>query len=251
MERLKANWQTAQQRITTPSPKEIAAMTKAVAYLRRSGALETDSFPRQKETIQRYADSHDVEILEWFEDGHVRGVTEFKDRKGLASCMARCEVNGVRLVLVEISDRLARDTVVFELIIREFQRLKVQVVSASGGLDLTAGTDQNPTAKLVRQILAAVAEFDRSIIVLKLRAARERQRASGERCEGRKPYGSKPGESGVLDTILTMYGGGWSADEIARGLNRNKLATRYGKPWHPSTIAKILSRQTPITKSEL
>lgn len=226
-------------------------MTKAVAYLRRSGALETDSFPRQRETIQRYADTHDIEILEWFEDGHVRGVTEFKDRKGLASCMARCEVNGVRLVLVEISDRLARDTVVFELIIREFQRLKVQVVSASGGLDLTAGTDQNPTAKLVRQILAAVAEFDRSIIVLKLRAARERQRASGERCEGRKPYGSLPQEVAAFAMIVEWGATHHSAQFIARTLNEMGYKTRYDKPWHPSTVAKILSRQTPGTKSEL
>jgi DNA invertase Pin-like site-specific DNA recombinase len=218
-------------------------MTKAVAYLRRSGALESDSFPRQRETIQHYADANDIEILEWFEDGHVRGVTEFKDRQGLASCMARCETNGVRLVLVEISDRLARDTVVFELIIREFQRLKVQVISASGGLDLTAGTDQNPTAKLVRQILACVAEFDRSVIVLKLRAARERQRANGQRCEGRKPYGIKVGEAEILTTILNMKAGGYSAEEIARGLNCNEIKTRYGKPWSAGTISKILSRQ--------
>lgn len=226
-------------------------MTKALAYLRRSGALETDSFPRQKESIQKYADSHEIEIIEWFEDGHVRGVTEFKDRKGLASCMARCETNGVRLVLVEISDRLARDTVVFELIIREFQRLKVQVVSASGGLDLTAGTDQNPTAKLVRQILAAVAEFDRSIIVLKLRAARERQRANGERCEGRKPYGEKEGERPILDLIWHLRRQGFTASRITKELNERGSVSRYGDRWHPNTISKILSRQTPTTKSEL
>jgi DNA invertase Pin-like site-specific DNA recombinase len=43
--------------------------------------------------------------------------------------------------------------------------------------------DDGPTAKLVRQVLGAVAEFDKPMTVAKLRGARERKRKTGRpRC---------------------------------------------------------------------
>jgi hypothetical protein len=48
-------------------------------------------------------------------------------------------------------------------------------------------TDPSPTAELVRQILGAVSQFEKGGLVAKLRHARERQRATNGRCEGRKP----------------------------------------------------------------
>ena len=39
-------------------------------------------------------------------------------------------------------------------------------------------------------MMGAVAQYEKSQIVLKLRGARMRKRAKKGRCEGRKPYGS-------------------------------------------------------------
>ncbi len=219
-------------------------VVKAFSYLRVSGLgqVDRDGFTRQRETIQKYADSNDIEIIEEFRDEGVPGKTEMADRPGLALLLSRLETNGVRLVIVEISDRLARDTVVNELIVREFQKLGVKVISASGGVDLTAGDDQNPTAKLIRQILAAVAEFDRCIIILKTKAARDRVRAKNGKCEGRWAYGKKPGEEFVLATILQLAHNGHFAEYIARYLNDQGAKTRYGKTWNSGTIWKIIAR---------
>lgn len=219
---------------------------KAVSYMRCSsiGAVEGDTWPRQRLAIQKYADANQIEIVEEFRDEGVSGKTELQNRSGLANCLARLEANGIRLVLIESADRLARDSLVAEIIIREFQKVDCRVVATSGGVDLTAGDDSNPTAKLVRQILAAIAEFDRCVIVNKLRAARERQRASGQRCEGRLPFGSKPGEDATLRLILDMRTRGWSANLIAQKLNENEALSRYGERWHPSTVGKILARHS-------
>jgi DNA invertase Pin-like site-specific DNA recombinase len=219
-------------------------MTKAVSYLRVSsvGQVEGDGFPRQRSAIQKFADSNDYEIVEEFRDEGVSGTMELEHRSGLAACLARVEDNGVHVVLVETSDRLARDSMVAELIIRQFQKAECKVISASGGVDLTAGDDSNPTAKLVRQILAAVAEFDRCVIVLKLRAARERLRKKNGKCEGRRKYGDKPGESEWLSWILAQSKAGTPPSAISRMLNENSIPARYGKRWHPATISKILSR---------
>ena len=61
------------------------------------------------------------------------------------------------------------------------------------GADLSSAAD-DPTRTLIRQVLSAVAQFDKSMTVLKLRAARERLRRKGRRVEGRKPYSVRPDE---------------------------------------------------------
>jgi DNA invertase Pin-like site-specific DNA recombinase len=49
--------------------------------------------------------------------------------------------------------------------------------------------DDTPTAKLIRQILGAVAEFDKAMTVAKLKGARDRKRiATGAKVEGRKSH---------------------------------------------------------------
>src|SRR6266568_914918 len=108
-------------------------MIEAVGYMRCSGeSFLGETWDRQEQAIIRYAAANGITIVEWFRDEGVPGKTEMKNRAGLASCLARVESNCVKLVLVESSDRLARDSMVSELIIREFQKSGVRVVSASG-----------------------------------------------------------------------------------------------------------------------
>ena len=52
----------------------------------------------------------------------------------------------------------------------------------------TSFLDDGPTSKLVRQILGAVSEFDKVMIVAKLKGARDRIRRERGKCEGRKRY---------------------------------------------------------------
>ena len=54
------------------------------------------------------------------------------------------------------------------------------------GAAKSAFQDETPTAKLVRQVLGAIAEFDKAMTVAKLRGARERKRKALGKCEGRK-----------------------------------------------------------------
>src|SRR5712671_5087205 len=62
------------------------------------------------------------------------------------------------------------------------------------GIDLIAADspgsffDDTPTAKLVRQVLGAISEFDKAMTVAKLRGARERKRRENGKCEGRKSH---------------------------------------------------------------
>lgn len=217
-------------------------MTQAIAYSRCSGEsqIEGDTWARQEESIRKYAAANGIEVVEWFRDEGVTGKMELEGRVGLSACIDYVRTHDARLVLVEDSTRLARDLIVAEVVIREFQKISVRVVAASGGIDLTAGDDSNPTAKLVRQILAAVSEFDRCCINIKLKGARDRIKARDGQCEGKKAYGKLHGEADRLLLMRDWRASGMTYQQIAHLLNAEAVPTRAGGPWHAATVGKIL-----------
>jgi DNA invertase Pin-like site-specific DNA recombinase len=223
-------------------------MLKAISYLRVSGEgqVDGDGFPRQRDAITRYAKSHGVQLLGEYTDKGVSGTRELDARDGLSDLMARLRSNGIDLVLVERADRLARDLMVSEIILSEFRKLNVKVVAADSGTDLSVA-DDDPTRVLIRQVLGAVAQFEKSVLVAKLRAARTRARRTRGKCEGRKAFGEKTGESEIVEYIRKLRrkpraGKRLSFAAIANRLNKEGLASRTGKQWAPNTIRGILLR---------
>lgn len=226
-------------------------MQRAIAYLRVSGQgqIEGDGFDRQQDAIRRYARTAKLQIADedWFRDAGVSGTRELMNRPGLAAVLDRVESNGVKTVIVERADRLARDLMVGEIVLSKFRDAGVRVFDASG-TELTA--DDDPTRRLIRQVLGAVAEFDKHVTVLKLRAARERIRRRAGRCEGRKPFGGDPGRPGEGKTLALMRQlrrktpkqPRRSYEQIAEELNRRAIPTRSGRLWQPRTVYGILNR---------
>lgn len=232
-----------------PSGMATTTKAKAVSYLRVSGAgqVEGDGFTRQRAACEGYAKRAGLELVEEFRDEGVSGTRDLDSRPGLAALLDRVESNGVRVVLVEAAHRLARDLMVSEVILAQFREAGVQVIEAESGVELTVG-DDDPTRKLIRQVLAAVAEFDKSTLVHKLRAARTRKRAREGRCEGRKPFGARAGEPETLELMRSLYrkprgGERRTFAEIARELDERGRPTRTGAPWSRAAVAKILTRE--------
>ena len=222
---------------------------KALAYLRVSGKgqINKGGFPRQRETISKYAKANGFEIVQEYRDEGVSGTKELEHRQGLAALLDHIESNGIKIVLVERADRLARDLMVSEVILGQFRDVGVSVISADSGVDLTTG-DDDPTRTLIRQVLGAVSQFEKSIIVLKLRASRERKKQKTGRCEGRKPYGYYPGEEKIIKRIKQLYRKPYKEKRlgfgtIARKLNEEGIPTRSGVKWSDTQIKAILSRK--------
>jgi DNA invertase Pin-like site-specific DNA recombinase len=182
-------------------------------------------------------------LIEEFSDLGVSGTTELADRPGLAALIDRLESNGVRTVVVERADRLARDLMVQEVILGQFAKIGARILTADG-VDLTSSED--PTRRLIRQVLGAVAEFEKNVLVLKLRAARERQRARGQRVEGVKPYGYLPAERALLERMRQLRrkpvkGRRLSIAAIAAQLNAEGHRNRAGREWSPQMVHHVLS----------
>ena len=221
------------------------------AYLRVSstGQVQGDGFPRQEAAVRKWATANRFRIHTMFREEGVSGTVDHLSRPALSKlfeAVTSYPGTGVT-VIVEKADRLARDLVVSELLLRQFRDLGVTVIEAEGGNDLTAGSD-NLTSTLIRQILAAVSEFEKSSLVLKLRAARERVKAETGRCGGRWPFGYYPGEKDTLVLMLDASADGDSCRDIADYLNREQIPSRSGKPWSFGAVAKILKANTPQKK---
>jgi DNA invertase Pin-like site-specific DNA recombinase len=224
-------------------------MVKAVTYLRVSGAgqVDGDGFPRQREACSTYAARHGIEIVGEYRDEACSGCTDAMSRDAFCEMVERIAGNGVRLVLVEHASRVARDIVVQESFLTVLRRLGVTVVEACSGLDLTDNDD--PSKILIREMLGVISGYDRRITVAKLKAARKRIRASGRRCEGRKPYGYADGESAGLTRLLDLiYGQKLSFRKAAATLTAEGIPSRCGRPWTAYAVAKIAARSaSPIT----
>jgi len=222
---------------------------KAISLIRVSGAdqVDKDGPTRQREKIAGFATEKVYDIVhEVFGERSQSGAADLIDRKDLIEALAKAVELGAEAVIVEGADRLARDLIVNELAIREFQAAGIRVYSANGGVDLTEGSPDEPIAKFVRQILAAVAELDKDQTVLKLRAARKRKKAETGRCEGGKPYGTKPGEAAVVSRIHAMGAEGKSTRVIAAELAAAGLPARKGGMWTAAAVWKVLDRAKTI-----
>jgi DNA invertase Pin-like site-specific DNA recombinase len=219
----------------------MAKTTPAFAYLRVSGKgqVEGDGFERQLRAIKAYAASHSIRIVKVFEERGVSGKTDLENRPALMAMLEALAANGTRMVLIEKLDRLARDLMVQETIIGDFRKRGFQLVSVMEP-DLL---EDDPTRKLMRQIFGAIAEYEKAMIVAKLRGARQRTKAREGRCEGRKPYGFYEGEEATLERMRQMRAQGATYAAIADTLNAEGVAPRDADAkWHPGYVHRILNR---------
>src|SRR5947207_10809834 len=163
-------------------------LSEAVAYLRTSSATNTgpdkDSERRQREAIQAFAKRAGFALVGEFSDPGVSGADPIAERPGFGQLLDKIEGNGVRVVIVEDASRFARELMIQELGILALMKRGVRVLTANGD-DLTDESD--PSRKMMRQIAGAFAEYEKARLILKLRHARDRVRATQGHCEGRKP----------------------------------------------------------------
>jgi DNA invertase Pin-like site-specific DNA recombinase len=202
-------------------PKSMSGKRKqveAIGYMRTSSATNVgegkDSEARQRKAIEGYAKSAGFIIVEWFYDKAVRGADAITDRPGFAAILDRIAGNGVRTIIVESPDRFARDLAVQLAGHDHLHKLGVTLIPATAPDFFTEDT---PTAVLVRQVLGAIAQFDKATTVAKLKAARDRKIAAGLKCGGRKSYAEARPEDGRVGPSVTSCRSRSPASFAAKG----------------------------------
>jgi DNA invertase Pin-like site-specific DNA recombinase len=206
------------------------------------GQLDGDGFTRQALAIAKYALANGITIVDTFQEEGVSGTQELSNRPALLDMMASLQEGSVKIVLIEKLDRLARDLLVQENIILDMSKSGFELISVYEP-DLCSN---DPSRKMMRQIFGSIAEYEKTMIVLKLRGARQRVKARTGRCEGVKAFGTLEGEQATLDLMCELRSSGMSLDAVAETLNAQGRGTRMGKPWLGATVNKIIRASAQV-----
>jgi len=219
---------------------------KAVAYLRTSSATnvgaDKDSDKRQRQAIEAFAKAAGYSIVETFYDAAVSGADPVGARPGFAEMLERLLANGAKTIIVESPDRFARDLMV-QLTGHDMLKVRgVTLIAASSPMHFIEDT---PTARLVRQVLGAIAEFEKTTLVAKLAAARRRKRATGVKVDGRKSHAEARPEVVKRAEDLAQPKGqrGLSLRAISKALAAEGHLNERGKPFAAKSVASMLASQ--------
>lgn len=221
---------------------------KAVGYLRTSSAAnvgqDKDSDKRQRSAIVAYAKANGFEVVDWYYDAAVSGADPVDSRPGFAEMLVRLTTNGAKTIIVESPDRFARDLIVQ---LTGHDLLKSMGIALIPTTAPDFFTDDTPTAVLVRQVLGAIAQFDKASTVAKLAAARKRKReATGGKVEGRKSHAEKNPE--LVALVREMHRKPRKGERMSLRAIADELANRghlnaNGQPYNPKSVAAMLKQR--------
>ena len=234
-------------------------MKKAVIYLRTSSNTnvgeDKDSDKRQRLACQRYAKTNKVKIIAEFYDAAIKGRDAIGSRPGFSDLLEYCQQADVQTIIFENAGRLARDQIVQELGYRELRDAGYTLICADAPDHFTDDTD-NPSLKMIRQILGVVAEFQKDELVLKLKGARERKKTINKgvgivtlngkgKCGGRPSY--KETNEELITTAKSLKrkkdpktGKRLSLWKVSASLAEQGFVTAKGQAYSASQVKRLL-----------
>lgn len=217
----------------------------AVAYLRTSSAAnvgaDKDSDKRQRAAIAAYAKRAGFTMVGEYYDKAVSGADRIDQRPGFAAMLQRLASNGAKTIIVESPDRFARDLAVQLAGHDMLKDLGIAIIPASAPDFFTEDT---PTAILVRQVLGAIAQFEKASAVAKLAAARKRKREKEGKCEGRKSHReARPDMVAIARQLRRKRpkGGQMSLRQVSTELAARGFLNERGAPFNPKSVAAMVA----------
>jgi DNA invertase Pin-like site-specific DNA recombinase len=171
----------------------------------------------------------------------VSGADALDARPGFADALKRIASNGVRTIIVETASRFARDLIVAETGFRRLRDAGITLIAADAP---NSFLDDTPTSAFIRQVLAAVQELDKAMIVSKLKGARQRKRATGVKVEGRKSYGEADRSLAAVERAKALKAEGLTLRQVAERLASEGYQTSAGTPYQFTAVGRMISGRT-------
>lgn len=204
----------------------------------------------QEQSVRRWARAQGHRLVRVIREEGVSGT--MADRPGLTEMFAALKAGEAVGVVVPRLDRLARDLVVQESLLAELWRggWSAHSALASEAHYLTDDGD-DPSRTLIRHVLGAVAQHERSTIKLRLAAGRRRKGDTGGYAYGAPPLGFRAEggalvpderEAAVLARMRELRAAGASLRQIGATLTQEGHHPKRGSVWHPASIARVLNR---------
>lgn len=214
----------------------------AVAYYRTSSAAnvgsDKDSLKRQEDAVRACGASLGLEIVHEYYDAAVSGADAIDGRPGFAQMLTYMLSNGARTIIVENASRFARDLIVQETGYQMLRAKGIELIAADSPDSFVSDT---PTAVLIRQILGAVAQFDKATLVHKLRGARDRKSAQlGRRIEGNPAWKAAP--TAAVEVARVARAKGASLRAVSAALAARGFLAPSGKPYGAESVRRMLAK---------
>lgn len=227
--------------------------TRAIGYIRASTDEQTLTLEVQRTRLRAYAVAMDLELVAILEDPGRSGKT--LDRAGLREALRRLENGEADALLVTKLDRLTRSVEDLGTLIRRYfgDRAPFGLLSVGDSIDTrTAG------GRLVLNVLASVAQWEREATVERTRDALAQVKADGGRvgririgerrssavdASGRRMVELDEGGAAALARARALRASGASLAAIAGTLTSEGHPTARGGAWAAETVRRALARQ--------
>ncbi len=167
---------------------------KLIVYIRVSKDYQTEKsngLESQLEQCRIFAEKLGLPIQEIFKDEGFSGALHFQNRPGLNAAISSLSKGDI--LLVARRDRLARGE---PLAFIEYAIKNRKAKLASAADEGTNGSQDDPTAYMMRAMTDVFSEFERKIIGWRTKNALQAKIARGER-SGTIPYGYKLSSDGI------------------------------------------------------
>ncbi|WP_081851893.1 recombinase family protein [Caballeronia zhejiangensis] len=213
------------------------------------GRFSTDkrketSITDQMSVCERFAQQlPENEIVARYSDEGVSGSTRVETRTGGRKLMADAMADRFNILVVEALDRLSRDQVEQETIIRRLEYRGIRVIGVADGYDSTSSS---------RKVQRAVRGLVNELYIDDLRCKTIRgQTGQVERgfIAGGKSYGYdivktvrgsdyqvNKDEAAIVRFIFEKFAAGWTTFEIVNDLNRRSVPSPRGSTWMRSAL---------------
>lgn len=203
-------------------------MNDPIVSYRRVSTVEQDiGLQAQQTAIQQWCDSRGLAVgTDFVEKESARTLA----RPQLQLAIGWVEQTKGTLIVAKL-DRLSRSVADFASLVERANKNGWKIVVCDLNIDMTT-----PSGRLIANIMASLAEWERSMIGLRIKEAMAEKRKQGI-------YPGRP----VNDTLVTMIRGarasGMSLHAIADRLNEDAVPTAAGgKRWYASTVRSVLGR---------
>ena len=234
--------------------------TPCIIYARFSTDKQREtSIEDQARVCRTRAEALGLEVIGLHADNGVSGTTPVAARPSGAQLLADALAGRFRVLLLESLDRLSRNLVEQETIVRRLEHREIRIIGVADGYDTASGTSR----KLTRGVRGLVNE----IYIDDLRAKTHRglcgqiERgfhagglAYGYRSvalEGGHRLEVNPAQAEQVRWIYTRYAEGWSCQKIAATLNAQRVCGPRGGTWCVSALYGSPAKGAGVLNNEL
>ena len=212
---------------------------RVLAYVRVSTGEQGDSglgLEAQREAIGAECQRRGWELVEIYQD--VASGKSLNGRGELARALADLAAGRADALLVTKLDRLSRSLLDFAGMVDRAKRQGWALVVVGGDFDMST-----PNGRLMANMLATFAEYEREIISERTKEAMAIAKAQGPK-PGKKPIGRAKVIGPALEArIVRMRKRGMSFEAIAAKLTADGVPTPSGGPaWSWRTVATVTKR---------